>query len=171
MVSQKMTDAINEQINAELYSAYLYMSMAAYFEDLQLPGMAHWMVVQSQEEMSHALRFYKHLNERGGRAILKAIEGPETQWAAPLACFQAVAEHEAKVTSLINGLMRLARQEDDYASESFLQWFVNEQVEEEASAAEVVGKLKLVAETQGGLFMLDKELAARVFNMPPDLTI
>ena len=171
MLSQKMTDAINEQINAELYSGYLYVSMAAYFEDLQLPGCAHWMTVQSQEEMTHALRLYKHLIDRGGRALMKPIEGPETEWDSPLACFQAVAEHEAKVTSLINGLMSLAREENDFASESFLHWFVNEQVEEEASAAEVVGKIKMVEQTQGGLYMLDTEMAARVFTMPPDLTI
>jgi ferritin len=171
VISPKMTDAINEQINAEIYSAYLYMSMAAYFEDLQLPGCAHWMMVQTQEEMTHVLRFYQHLNERGGRALMKPIAKPETKWDSPLACFQAVAAHEAKVTSLINNLMRLAREENDFASESFLQWFVNEQVEEEASVAEVIGKLKLVKETQGGLFMLDKEMAARVFAMPPGLTI
>lgn len=171
MLSQKMTDAINEQINAELYSGYLYMSMAAYFEDLQLPGCAHWMTVQAQEEMTHALRLYKHLVDRGGRALMKPIDGPATEWDSPLACFQAVAEHEAKVTSLINGLMSLAREENDFASESFLHWFVNEQVEEEASAAEVVGKIKMVEQTQGGLYMLDAEMAARVFTMPPDLTI
>ena len=170
MLSQKMSEAINQQINAELYSSYLYMSMAAYFEDTGLPGFAHWMMVQAQEEMTHALRFYQHLNERGGRALLKAIEAPPSQWDSPLACMQAVAEHEAKVTSLINGLMRLAREEDDYASESLLQWFVKEQVEEEASVAEVVGKLKLVDQAKGGLFMLDKELAGRAFTMPPDLT-
>jgi ferritin len=171
MISQKMTDAINGQVNAELYSSYLYMSMSAYFEDIQLPGCAHWMMVQAQEEMTHALRLYQHLNERGGRAILKAIDGPETEWESPLACFKAVAEHESKVTSLINGLMALARTENDFASEGFLQWFVNEQVEEEASAAEVVGKVKLAQETQGGLYMLDKELAGRAFNMPAGMNI
>ncbi len=171
MVSQKIADAINEQVNAELYSSYLYMSMAAYFEGIQLPGCAHWMMVQAQEEMTHAIRLYKHLNERGGRAMLKAIDGPETEWESPLACFKAVAEHESKVTSLINGLMRLAREEGDFASEGFFQWFVNEQVEEEASAAEVVGMVKLAQETQGGLYMMDKEMAARVFNMPADLTV
>lgn len=171
MISPKMTDAINKQINAELYSSYLYMSMSAYFEDLQLAGCAHWMVVQAQEEMTHALRLYRHLIERGGRALMKAIDGPETQWDSPLACFQAVAAHEAKVTSLINGLMALAREENDFASEGFLQWFVKEQVEEESSAADVVGKIKMAQETQGGLYMLDKEMAARVFTMPVDMTI
>lgn len=171
MISPKMTDAINQQINAELYSSYLYMSMSAYFEDVQLPGCAHWMVVQAQEEMTHALRLYQHLIERGGRALMKAIDGPETQWDSPLACFQAVAEHEAKVTALINGLMALAREENDFASEGFLQWFVKEQVEEEASAADVVGKVKMAQDAQGGLYMLDKELAARVFTMPVGMTI
>jgi ferritin len=166
-----MTDAINQQINAELYSSYLYMSMSAYFEDVQLPGCAHWMVVQAQEEMTHALRLYQHLIERGGRALMKAIDGPETEWDSPLACFQAVADHEAKVTALINGLMALAREENDFASEGFLQWFVKEQVEEEASAADVVGKVKLAQDAQGGLYMLDKEMAARVFTMPTGMTI
>lgn len=171
MISPKMTDAINQQINAELYSSYLYMSMSAYFEEVQLPGCAHWMVVQAQEEMTHALRLYQHLIERGGRALMKAIDGPETEWDSPLACFQAVADHEAKVTALINGLMALAREENDFASEGFLQWFVSEQVEEEASAAEVVGKVKMAQEGQGGMYMLDKEMAARVFTMPTGMTI
>lgn len=169
--SEKMNKALNEQINAEIYSAYLYMSMAAYCEGLQLPGFAHWFKLQAQEEMTHALRFFNHAHERGGQVTLKAIKAPETSWPSPLACLEAVLKHECLVTGLINKLVSLARQQQDYASENFLQWFVKEQVEEEASVREVIGKLKLVNETPGGLFMLDKDMCARQFVMPPDLTI
>jgi len=171
VISDKMAQAMNQQINAELYSAYLYMSMAAWLDGQELPGFGHWMKIQAQEEMTHALKFYGHLNERGAKAVMKAIDAPETEWDSPLDCFKDVAEHEAKVTALINDLVSLAREEKDYASEAFLQWFVSEQVEEEASAAEAVGKLKLAGQAPGGLFMLDKEMAARVFNMPVWLTI
>jgi ferritin len=163
--------AFNDQINAEAYSAYLYMSMAAYFEAQQLAGFAHWFKVQAQEEMTHVLRFYNFIHERGGRVILGAIKAPGTTWDSPLACMEAVLKHEQYVTSLIHDLVGLARKENDYASENFLQWFVKEQVEEEASAEGAVGKLRLVSETPGGMFMLDKDMAARIFNMPIDLTI
>ncbi|MCB2192239.1 MAG: ferritin [Deltaproteobacteria bacterium] len=171
MLNEKMEAAINGQINAEIYSSYLYMSMATWFDAQSLPGMAHWMRVQAQEEWTHAIKFYNFVNERGGRVILSAIEGPETEWDNPLAVFQAVAEHEAKVTGLINGLMDLALELKDHASSSFLQWFVDEQVEEESSAADVVGQMKLAQDNPSALLMLDKELAARVFNMPVWLTI
>ncbi len=171
MLDQKIEKAINGQINAELYSAYLYMSMATWFDSIQLPGFAHWMRVQAQEEMTHALRFHNYVNERGGRVILEAIDAPPTGWKSPIDCIQAVAAHEAKVTSLINGLVDLALEVRDHATNNMLQWFVGEQVEEEASAAEIVGKLRLIDKTSGGLFMLDNEAAARVFNMPLDLTI
>lgn len=166
MLKEKMEAALNGQINAELYSSYLYMSMATWFDQKQLPGMAHWMRVQAQEEMTHALKFYNYLNERGGRVLLTAIEGPPTDWDSPLAVFQAVAAHEAKVTGLINGLMDLAQELKDHASASLLHWFIDEQVEEESSADEVVGKLKLTQNEASGLFMMDNELGARVFTMP-----
>jgi ferritin len=166
-----MQKAMNQQINAETYSAYLYMAMGAWFESIQLPGFAHWMMLQAQEELTHSLRFYQHLVERGGRATMLPIEGPPNEWDSAQACFEAVAEHERKVTGLINDLVTLARSENDYASENFLQWFVKEQVEEEASVDEILGKLKLVKQTEGGLFMLDKEMAARVFTMPADLAV
>lgn len=169
--SEKTNKALNEQINAEMYSAYLYMSMAAYFEGLQLPGFSHWFKVQAQEEMTHALRFFNYVHERGGQVTLKAIKAPETSWPSPLACLEAVLGHERLVTGLINKLVGLARQQQDYASENFLQWFVKEQVEEEASVQAVLGKLRLVNETPGGMFMLDKEMCARQFAMPPDLAI
>jgi len=171
MLNQKMEAAINSQINAEIYSSYLYMSMATYFDAQHLPGMAHWMRVQAQEEMTHAFKFYKYVSERGGRVLLTAIDGPPTDWDSPLAAFSAVAEHEAKVTGLINGLMDLALETMDHATSSFLQWFIDEQVEEEASAGEVVGKMKLAAGNPSALLMLDKELGARVFNPPVWLTI
>ena len=166
MLNEKMEAAINGQINAEIYSSYLYMSMATWFDDTQLPGMAHWMRVQAQEEMTHAFKFYNYVNERGGRVLLTAIEGPPTDWDSPLAVFKAVAEYEAKVTGLCNGLMDLALELKDHASVSFMQWFIDEQVEEEASADEVVGKLKLIEGDASGLFMMDNELGARVFNVP-----
>lgn len=168
---EKILEAFNEQINAEMYSAYLYMSMAAWFEGLQLTGFAHWLKVQAQEEMTHALRFYSYIHQRGGKVTLKAIKAPETSWTSPLGAFEAVLEHERLVTSLINKLVSLARKAEDHAAENFLQWFVKEQVEEEASADEVIGKVKLVDQTPGGMFMLDKDMAARVFTMPIDVTI
>ncbi len=171
MLNPKIEKAFNEQINAETYSAYLYLSMAAWLDAQQLGGMAHWMKVQAQEELTHSLRFYSYVNDRGGKVVLKAIAAPETKWDSPLALFQAVLKHENHVTSLINKLVALARKENDYASDNFLQWFVKEQVEEEASAEAVIGKLNLISQTQGGLFMLDKDLGARVFTMPLDLTI
>ncbi len=171
MISQKMQEAINRQINAELYSSYLYMSMAAYFEHLQLAGFCHWMKVQVQEELSHAVRFYNYLCERGGRALMAGIEAPPTEWESPQECMQAVLDHERKVTGLINDLMNLAQDERDHASISFLQWFVDEQVEEEASVDAILGKLRLVQSAPGGLFMLDKEMGGRTFTLPVDLKL
>ncbi len=171
MISDKLQEAINRQINRELYSAYLYMAMAAYFDHLSLPGFAHWMKVQVQEEMAHALKLYNYLDQRGGRAVMAEIEAPPAQWDSPLACFQAVLAHEQKVTGLINDLMDLALAERDHAACGFLQWFVDEQVEEEASVGEVLSKLTLVENTAGGLFMLDRELAARTFTLPAGVTL
>jgi len=166
MLSEKVCTAINEQINAETYSAYLYWSMAAWLEERNLPGFANWMMVQYQEEMSHAMKFYNYVIERGGMVKLKAIDAPPTEWDSPLAVFEAVYEHETKVTGLINGLVKVAREETDNATEIMLQWFVTEQVEEEASADALVQKLKLVQDAPHALFMIDKDLAARVFTPP-----
>ena len=166
MISKKMEEALNEQVNAELYSAYLYLSMESYFKSLNLNGFANWMRVQTQEEVAHAMKIYDFLNERGGRIILKAIEGPETEWDSPLAVFEAVYVHEQKVTGLINDLVDLAIKEKDHATNTFLQWFVNEQVEEESSADEVVQQLKMMENAPGGMFMLDRELGQRVFTPP-----
>ena len=171
MLSEKMENAINEQINAEIYSAYLYMAMAAWAEDQQLSGYAHWMKVQAQEEMTHALKFWNFVFERGSKVKVDAIAGPPTEWDSPLAMMQAVLEHERHVTKLIYNLMDMAMDERDHASISFLQWFIDEQVEEEASADEAIGKLKLVNETKGGLYMLDQAMGQRAFVMPTWLTI
>lgn len=168
MISEKIQEAFNEQINAELYSSYLYLSMSAHFESANLPGFASWMRCQAQEEVVHAMKFYAFLNERGGTVRLKPIEGPPTEWASPLSAFEAAYEHEQKVTGLINDLVDLAIQEKDHASNNFLQWFVAEQVEEEASADEVVQKIKLAGDQGGGLFLLDRELGQRVFTPAAD---
>ncbi|MHB9129811.1 MAG: ferritin [Armatimonadota bacterium] len=165
MISDKMQKAINKQINAEMYSAYLYLSMSAYYTSLNLPGCANWMRVQAQEEMVHAMKFYDFVNERGGEVHLQTIDGPPTSWSGPVEPFEEAYKHELKVTSLINNLVDMATQEKDYASVAYLQWFVNEQVEEEASADAVVKQLKLVGDGQG-MFLVDRELATRVF-VPP----
>ncbi len=161
MISPKMQDALNKQLNAELYSAYLYRSMAAYFESLFLRGLAHWMTVQAGEEEVHAKKFFEFINDRGGRVLLAAIEAPPTEWSSPLAVFEEVYKHEREVTGLIHDLVGLAAKEKDPASHAFLQWFVTEQVEEEASAEEVVAKLKMVGESKGGLLVLDHHLGKR----------
>lgn len=161
MIQPKVQDSINNQINAETYSAYMYWSMAAYFEAEDLPGFAAWMKAQAAEEMGHAAKFFGYLNERGGRVKLTAVEGPPTEWDSPLAAFEAVYEHEQKVTGLIHAMMDLAIGENDHATVSYLKWFVDEQVEEEANAEAIVQKLKRVQDAPGGLFMLDRELGAR----------
>jgi len=142
MISKKIEKALNKQINAELYSAYLYLSMVAYFESVNLPGFANWMKVQTQEELMHAMKIYDFVNERGGRVVLKAIEAPPTEWDSPLDAFEATYKHEQKVTGLINNLVNLAIEEKDHATSSFLQWFVNEQVEEESSVGYGIRKRK-----------------------------
>ncbi|MHC4343371.1 MAG: ferritin [Planctomycetota bacterium] len=166
MIGKKMQNALNEQVNAELYSAYLYLAMEAFFESANLPGFANWMRVQTQEELSHAMKIYDYVGERGGRVTLKQIAGPPTEWDSPLAAFEAVSEHEQKVTGLINELVNLAIQEKDHAANMFLQWFVNEQVEEEKNADEIVQKLKLMADAPGAMYMLDNEMAQRIYTPP-----
>jgi ferritin len=164
MISKKMQNAINGQINAELYSAYMYLSMSAYFTSQNLPGFANWMRVQAQEEVGHAMKLYGFVEECRGRVLLKAIDGPPTEWDSPLEVFQATLKHEQKVTGLINKLVDQAISENDHATRGSLQWFVDEQVEEEASADAIVQQLKLMKGAPGGLFMLDKELGARSFK-------
>lgn len=165
-MDEKLRAEMNEQINKELYSAYLYQSMMAHFEAQGLTGIAHWMRVQSMEEVLHAYKFYDYIIERGGKVQLLPIEGPPTEWASPLAAFEQVLEHEKFVTSRINHLMDIALELRDHAAVSFLQWYVDEQVEEEASAEAIIQKLRLIGDNGNGLLMLDKELGMRVFTVP-----
>jgi ferritin len=160
MLSEKMQAALNEQVNAELYSGYLYLSMAANLERMGLKGAAQWMRAQQKEEQLHAMKLYEYTIERGGSVTLGPIDGPPTKWDSALATFEAAYQHELKVTGMINDLVNLAIEENDHATNSYLQWFVKEQAEEEASADEVVQKLKLAG--QNGLFMIDRELGTRV---------
>jgi len=166
MISEKMQASINDQINAELHSGYLYLAMVAYFESENLPGFAAWMRCQAQEENAHAMKFFAYLNERGGRVLLQPIDGPDTEWDSPLAAFEAAYKHECYISSRIHDMVKVAREENDVAAEIFLQWYVSEQVEEEANADEVVQKLKRLAGAPGGLYMVDKELGQRTFTPP-----
>lgn len=166
MLSQKMQDALNAQINAEYYSSYLYLSMAAYCDSINLKGFSHWMEIQSQEEMFHVMKFYRYVLDRKGKVELKAIQGPPTRWDSPVAVFEATAAHEQHVTSLINDLMELARSERDNATATLLEWFITEQVEEEATADQILQQLKLAAGAPAALFMIDRELGTRVLTAP-----
>lgn len=167
MLSQKMEESLNKQVNAELYSSYLYLSMSAYFSEINLSGCAHWMRLQAQEELSHALKLYDYINERGGRPVLESIEAPRSSWSSPTEVFENVLSHEQKVTGLINDLVDLAIQQKDHATNNFLQWFVSEQVEEEASANEVLQRIRMTGNDGGGLFMLDQELGKRMLSPGP----
>jgi ferritin len=161
MIGEKMQEALNRQVNAELYSAYLYLSMATYLESEDLKGFAHWMVAQAKEETSHAMRLAEHVADRGGRVKLTAIDAPPADWDSPLAVFQDTCAHEAKVTALIHELVDLAGAEGDHAAAAMLQWFVNEQVEEEATPNEIRAKLERLKGAPNGVFMLDRALGER----------
>ncbi|MGD9052416.1 MAG: ferritin [Desulfobacterales bacterium] len=161
MLTDKMQKALNGQMNAELYSSYLYLSMNAYFKSVNLDGFANWMYYQAQEELEHAMKFYDFICQRGGRVQLAQIEAPPSVWNSPLAVFEDTLAHEQKVTGLINDLVEIANEERDHASQIFLQWFVSEQVEEEDSVGGVLEQLKLMGEAKGGLFMMDREMAKR----------
>jgi ferritin len=156
-----MQEALNAQINAELFSSYLYLSMAAYFYDQNFPGFANWMRIQEQEERIHAVKFYDYIVSRNGRVSLLALEGPQVEWSSPLAAFEDSYKHEQKVTGLIHKLVDLALGEGDHATHSFLKWFVDEQVEEEASVDAVVQDLRRAGDSAYVLFMLDRELGGR----------
>jgi len=161
MLSKKMEKALNEQLNAELYSAYLYLAMSAWFESQNLPGFAAWMRIQDREETIHAMKFFKFVAERRGRVALKAIEEPAKDWKSPLAAFEAALEHEQYITGRIGDLVNLAVEEKDHATNAFLQWFVNEQVEEEATADGIIQKLRMAEKAPGAMLMLDHELGQR----------
>lgn len=166
MLNEKMEAALNEHLNWEWYSAYLYLSMAAYFESVGLKGFANWMRVQAQEEQFHGVKSYNYILERGGKVTLQSIKEPPSQWDGPLDVFEATLEHEQKVTARIDELMYLARDEKDNASEIFLQWFVNEQVEEEDNVGTALGQVKLIKDSPQALFIMDKEMGQRIF-VPP----
>lgn len=161
MLNEKMEKALNEQINEELYSSYLYLAIAAWFESQNLSGCAAWMAAQAREENGHAMKFFKYINERRGRVILKAIKEPPKEWKSPLAAFEASLNHEQHITGRIDKLMNQAIAEKDHASVAMLQWFVNEQVEEEASVDGIVQKLKMADKAPGALLMLDHALGER----------
>jgi ferritin len=162
MIGQRMQDEMNEQIMHETASAYLYFSMAADFHAKGFDGMAQWMKAQAQEEIGHALRFFNHINNRGGRVELLAIEKPQVEWDSPLAAFKAALNHEEFITGKINELVKVAREENDNAAGITLQWFVNEQVEEEDSVSKVVSMLELIGDSGHGLLMADRELGQRI---------
>lgn len=166
MISKTMEKAINEQINKELFSEYLYISMQAWFAGQNLDGMATWMSAQSAEERFHAMKFFNYLIDRGGKVKLMALEKPQVDFKSPLSAFKAALEHERFVTKSINELLDLAIAENDHATKSFLQWFVDEQVEEEATVDKVVAQLEMIKEQMHAIFMMDKELGTRVFTPP-----
>ncbi|MDZ4182677.1 MAG: ferritin [Candidatus Cloacimonadaceae bacterium] len=166
MISKTLEKAINEQINKELFSEYLYISMQAWFAGENLDGFANWMDAQGKEERFHAMKFFNYLLDRGAKVKLMAIEQPTIDFGNPLKAFKMALEHEQFVTKSINNLMDLATKEKDHATKSFLQWYVDEQVEEEAAADKIVGKLKMIGDNMQGIFMLDNELGQRVFTPP-----
>ncbi|MBI5020285.1 MAG: ferritin [Ignavibacteriales bacterium] len=161
MISKSMQDAINEQINEELYSSYLYLSMAAHFDSQNLPGFAHWMKVQSEEERSHSMKFYSYVYDRGGTVTFKAIAQPPAKYKSPLEIFKQVLAHEGKITKLINKLYEQALKEKDYPTQNLLQWFINEQVEEEKNDNEIINYLETLGDSPVSLMMLDRRLAER----------
>lgn len=166
MISKKMVSSLNHQINREVFSGYLYLGMSAKMTTLGLTGFANWFAVQMREEFFHAQKFYDYINQCGEMVVLETIEAPDQNFESPMEAFVETLEHEKKVTAMIHGLMDLAISEKDHATESFLRWFVDEQVEEEANATDAIQKLRLAGDNSGSLFMLDAELAKRVFTLP-----
>ncbi|HRU38322.1 MAG TPA: ferritin [Candidatus Goldiibacteriota bacterium] len=161
MIGKRMEEGLNKQVNAEFYSSFLYLAMSADFESKNLKGFAHWMKAQAAEEYDHAMRIYKHIVERGGKVKLTAIDGPKSEWKNALEAFEDAYAHEQKVTGMIYKLVEMAKDEKDYAAESMLKWFVDEQVEEEAQTLEVVEQLKMIGDSKGSLFQIDHKLAKR----------
>lgn len=161
MISLKVQNAMNEQIKNELFSAYLYLSMASFFEEKNLPGFAHWMRVQAQEEQEHALKFFDFIHDRGGKVTLLPIEQPKAEWKSALDAFNDAYEHEQLVTGMINKIYETALEQKDYPSQIMLQWFIDEQVEEEKNASDIVEQLKRIEERGTAILMLDHELGKR----------
>ena len=170
-MNNKIEEMLNDQMNFEFYSAYIYMAIAAYCDSLDLNGFAHWFKTQTQEEMYHATKMYNYILERGGRPFFTQIDGPDKEYPSLKGAFEVALNHEKIVTDRINKIKTAANDENDHATSSFLNWFVDEQVEEEATVDAIIKKLNLVGETGPGVFMMDKELGARVFNVPPDLNL
>lgn len=168
MLNKKVEKELNKQINAELFSAYLYLSMSAYLESINLSGFAHWMRIQAQEEEFHAMKFFDYINERGGKVILTNIENPKTIWENVIEVAAEAYAHEQIVTGLINNILDVAIEEKDHATSNFLQWYVAEQIEEESSTENILNQLKMLDGKGSGLFMLDKELSTRVFVTPTE---
>ena len=163
MISNKLQTAIDEQINAEIWSAYLYLSMSAYFERQNLKGFANWMKVQWQEEITHSVKFFDYVHSRGGQVALKPIAAVETDWKNAIEVFEHTLEHEQYVTGLINNLANIAVEEKDHATNTMLQWFIAEQVEEEGNVEQILVQLKMIGDNGYGMLMLDRELATRIF--------
>jgi len=168
MLSQKMVDALNEQVNKEMYSGYLYMAMSAYCDSQGLKGFAKWFMVQYHEEMFHAMKIYEYIQSQGGRVKLMQIDEPKFEWDSPTDVFEKTLEHEQYVTSRINALMDMAIAEKDHATQIFLQWYVTEQVEEEENDNEILDQLRLIKNSPHGLLMLDRELGSRGTSVPVD---
>ncbi|NMC74704.1 MAG: ferritin [Geobacteraceae bacterium] len=166
MISKKMAQTLNKQLNNELYSAYLYLSMSSFTTFIGLKGAANWFMVQYQEEMTHAMKFYDYLNSQGEHAQLAAIAAPPTEFGTLLSMFEQTLKHEQFITKCINDLMDQAVKEKDHATQIFLQWFVTEQIEEEGNDNDIIARLKLVGDSTQGLMMIDRDLAARVFTPP-----
>lgn len=163
MLTKRMEQALNEQINAEIWSAYLYLSMSAFFESKNLPGFAHWMKIQWQEELTHANKFFDYVNERGGRVILKSIAAVKTEWKDSVEVFQETLDHERHVTGLINNIADIAVEEKDHATNNILQWFIAEQVEEEANVENIVNQLIMIDGFGHGILMMDRDFKTRSF--------
>ncbi len=164
MLNKKLEEALNAQINAEFWSAYLYLSMSAGMSSIGLPGTANWFAIQFKEEQDHAMKLFNYVLSRGGKVCLKPIEEVETNWDCPVKAYNKTLEHEQKVTAMINSLYKLATEENDYATQSMLKWFIDEQVEEEENAQAIIDTLKLIGDNGYGMYQLDKELAARVYT-------
>ena len=170
MLKKEITKALNEQINKEIYSAYLYMAMSSYTNDLVLKGFANWFMVQYHEEMFHAMKMYEYIQSQGEAVVLKAIEAPPSTFASPLDAFEKTLEHEQVVTQSINDLMDLAIKHRDHATKIFLEWYVTEQVEEEDTAGDMIAQLKMIGKDAHALLMMDRELAARATTIPVDFS-
>jgi ferritin len=170
MIKKEVLNALNDQINAESYSAYMYLSMAAYFENMGLSGFANWMKVQYQEESAHAIKFFNYVVDRGGKVVLRSIEQVPVEFEGIVDVFEKTLIHENEVTDMINNLMNVASAANDHAAQSFLKWFVDEQVEEESNVEKILATLKLINGQGNGIFMLDRELGQRVF-VDPNLAV